>query len=400
MYKVAYILHTSRPMDGSSKAFLSILEGVIGKGVQPMVVIPEKNGIYDQLIQLGVDTKVIDHRASLYPPTDTLKDCLLLLPRLIGRIWLNNKAVKQLTAALSQFQPDIVHTNTSVINIGYIASRRLNIPHIWHLREYVDPDYHFYMSRRRYVQQFTTERSHTICITKDVQKHHKLSGWKNSCVIYDGVLPKEKRAWQETKKRYSLYAGRLFQTKGIEDLIDAYAKYISSMGVTHEKEIIPLWIAGESTTEEYRRHLEEKVKRYQIENYIRFLGQRKDILQLMQEAYVTVVPALQEGFGFITAEAMFSGCLVIGKNNSGTKEQLDNGVERTGSEIGLRYETEEELIKILTTISMETLEKYYPMMKAAQKVVSYLYSTESCVEQVVELYRSIISPKQLESSAG
>ena len=45
----------------------------------------------------------------------------------------------------------------------------------------------------------------------------------------------------------------------------------------------------------------------------------------MSKALALFVPSSFEGFGFITVEAMFCGCLVIGRNTGGTKEQFDNG---------------------------------------------------------------------------
>lgn len=57
----------------------------------------------------------------------------------------------------------------------------------------------------------------------------------------------------------------------------------------------------------------------------------------MSKAQALIVASRFEGFGFITTEAMWNDCLVIGKNIAGTKEQFDNGVAETGHEIGLRF---------------------------------------------------------------
>ena len=57
---------------------------------------------------------------------------------------------------------------------------------------------------------------------------------------------------------------------------------------------------------------------------IELLGYRKDIPELMSNAKCLIVPSPNEAFGFITAEGMFNGCLVVGKNTAGTKIQFDN----------------------------------------------------------------------------
>ena len=40
---------------------------------------------------------------------------------------------------------------------------------------------------------------------------------------------------------------------------------------------------------------------------------------------------------------MYNHCLVIGRNTAGTKEQFDNGLDQTGEEIGLRFDSDLEL---------------------------------------------------------
>ena len=118
---------------------------------------------------------------------------------------------------------------------------------------------------------------------------------------------------------------------------------------------------------------------------------RKDILSLYKEAKALIVPSLSEGFGFITAEAMFCGCLVIGNDTAGTKEQFDNGLEMTGEEIALRYTKQEELVQHLIDVTNEPIKHYEPMILRAQQVVTQLYSTETHAERVYEFYNYILN---------
>lgn len=87
----------------------------------------------------------------------------------------------------------------------------------------------------------------------------------------------------------------------------------------------------------------------------------------MYNAAVFVVPSRNEGFGFITAEAMFNGTIVIGKNTGGTKEQMDNGKENTKSEIAFRYINLQNLTDLLFKAQNLTYESYMNVAQKAQK---------------------------------
>ena len=99
------------------------------------------------------------------------------------------------------------------------------------------------------------------------------------------------------------------------------------------------------------------VKDLQINEFVDFIGFQTDVSLLEQHAYCVVVPSHSEGFGFVTAESMMNGALVIGNNNTGTKEQFDNGLTFTNKEIGLRYNSVEELAICLIQIVESGIEK-------------------------------------------
>ena len=134
-----------------------------------------------------------------------------------------------------------------------------------------------------------------------------------------------------------------------------------------------------------------------ISKYIKLLGIRKDILEFYSHAKAFIVPSLSEGFGFITAEAMFSGCLVIGNNTAGTKEQFDNGKEITGEEIALRYSTQEQLIQHLIDVTNNPSLEYEAMILRGQAVAKQLYSIEENANKIHKFYLFIIQNNKKKS---
>lgn len=388
MIRVLYILSATDRLGGATKALMNLIDG--RKDIVPHFILPDDAGIAEELRQRHIPYSVLDYRMCVYPPVRSLKDCLLFVLRWIGRIWLNAHATRQLVQIAKDWKADIIHTNTSVNDIGYQAACKLHLPHVWHIREYGDLHfgYRHYPGERVFRKKFRTEQSYTICITMDIQRYNHLLGWPASRVIYDGVLPCNQAGLSLPKKSYFLFAGRLEEGKGVEQLLLAYAAY--SAKVNHP---VPLWIAGGTQQTGYTDKLAGIVEQLQINKHVQFLGWRDDILPLMQSALALVVPSRAEGFGFVAAEGMFAGALVIGKNVCGIKEQLDNGFELTKQEIALGYQTQDELVEHLLKVSQTGVEPYISMIKAGQTAAKQLYSVESHQRAVYQFYCDIIKQK-------
>jgi glycosyltransferase involved in cell wall biosynthesis len=112
----------------------------------------------------------------------------------------------------------------------------------------------------------------------------------------------------------------------------------------------------------------------------------------MAQAEAFIMSSHSEGFGLTTAEAMLNGCVVIGRNTAGTKEQFDRGEEITGSEIGLRFENVDQLASQLEYVSDKANSSHLQQIREnAERVVSTEYTAERYVSEILEFYRSIIS---------
>ena len=72
-----------------------------------------------------------------------------------------------------------------------------------------------------------------------------------------------------------------------------------------------------------------------------------------------------------------------------TKEQFDNGLNFTGDEIALRYQTVGELSNIMIDVVEKGIESYFPMIENAQKAVVNFYTIEESAKQVYNFYKQI-----------
>lgn len=383
MMTIAYILNATNPFGGATKSFLALLNSMEGKDFHPIIVVPDNEGISQQLMGLGMEVHVESFRPNTYPWTGTPLDWLLFLPRLLARQWLNWRAARRLSHLFLNRHVSLVHTNVSVIDIGLRAARHIGVPHIYHFREYADLDFkmHYFPNKATMYRQLSHAGSYSICITQDIQRHHKLTGNPNSIVIYNGIRPQAVHKNYPPQRPYFLFVGRLEETKGLETLLEAYLT---------AKPTLPLLVAGETMRKEYQEKLLEFVRKHHLTQQVVFLGKRTDTDELMRNARALIVPSKFEAFGRCTAEGMFNGCLVIGRNTGGTKEQFDNGLKLTGHEIGWRFDSKEQLANHLQNALTISESEYDAITSRAFETVNKFYTIESYTTQVLSFYQHIL----------
>lgn len=385
--KVAYILHQTTSIGGGNKSFMEMLKGLMQKGVQPYIIMPDRNDIFHNIEEMNVPTFVTTFRNNTYPDIQSWKDFLLFLPRTIARLYINRKATNAVVHYLQNKKIDLIHTNVSVCNIGEKAAQKLNVPHIYHIREYGDKDfnYHYFPNRESFIEKLDEPHCYTIFITKDIQQHFGQTGKAASRVIYNGIQPSAKSMPAGDGNNYFLYAGRVTRPKGLYELLCAYNSYCSSTANP-----LPLYVAGDTDDRNYVSKLKDYIDKHHLTENVRFLGVQKDIARLMRQAKAIIIPSHNEGFGRCMPEAMFNGCLCIGHDTGGTKEQMDNGTEATGEDIALRYQTEDQLTDILKKVSNSNMEFFLPMKERAFLTVNKLYSTENNISNIFGFYGFII----------
>ena len=385
---VLYILHQTILMGGGTKSFKVMLKGLMKRGISPVVVMPNNRGVCSEIEAMNIPTVITLYRDSTYPWVRSFKDILLFIPRIILHRIINYIAVSKIAKSVSGFGVDLVHTNVSVCSIGFRVSRKLNVPHIYHIREYADKDFGLYYipTRNIYLKQLYAPKSYSICITKDIQRYFHQDGNSCSRVIYNGIQHSMAKCPEATKKDFFLYAGRVVAAKGVLEMLEAYYDYKCKA-----QHLFPIYVIGEQPDPIYFRKITDFIKEHQLENLVILWGQRADIQDFMQSARAIIIPSHNEGFGRCMPEAMFNGCLAVGRDTGGTHEQFENGVELNGDEIALRFNNNAQLTQHLIDISNNPIDYYQQMLERAFYTVNHLYSAESNVNSVYDFYNQILA---------
>lgn len=385
---VLYIVNSTDIFGGATKSFLTLVNGLATYGINRYVITPNKGDLYQELLRQGVPVMAIPYRMGVYPNSRTLKDYLLFLPRLLARRVLERRAVKAIVTYCRQNKIELIHSNVGLLSCGLSAAKELHIPHVLHIREYGDKDFgcRLYPSKHAFYKLVNKPDSYTISITKGIQEYLHLGGI-NCRQIYNGIGIHTSTGESEFHgQRYFLYAGRMEPSKAPMQIVEAYCAFRERC----PKSDILLKMAGPISNESYMQAIRDYVKAHGLSEQVSYVGVRKDVGLLMRDAVATIVPSLFEGFGRCLPEAMLNDCLTIGRNTGGTKEQYDNGLALCGQEIGLRYDTTEELTAHMVAI-FNTPEGDFNMMKAnAKKTVRSLYSKENYINSVYAFYQMIL----------
>lgn len=378
MLKVLYLINNPVPY-GANVALYKTLNGLIQRGIKPFVVMTKIGEICEWFDKAQIEYTVIRNYHSIYPPIRRISDYFLYIPRLLRMILFNKLAEFKLEKLVLDFKPDIIHTNIGPVHIGLKVAKKLKVKHVWHIREYQDLDFgmHTFPSKTKFKKCLNDSANHNIVITHDIYKHFSLSD-HNSVVIYDGVLKKEQVQYTDQKKDYFLFVGRLEEAKGIRLLLEVFITFAQSNSK------YKLLIAG-TGQEYYFSLLKRMIEKSGLGDRIIFLGFRTDVCQLMAEATALLVPSRSEGFGFITVEAMFNGCLVFGYNSGGTREILGKNFNSS------LFSNKDELLNLMQELARRGIEYYYPTILSAQKQAIDMYSEEENAEKVYSYYNKVLN---------
>ena len=378
MTKVFFIAGTA-VLGGASLSLFNLVKGLAERGYKCYVAFGTDGPIRERLESLGVECYIVHFRSSSWPHLSTLRDVLLFIPKVL--LLLKNYFVyRSLVNLANQIEPDIIHSNYSITTMGYRVAKKMGKPHVWHIREYIDKDFHLtpFPCRKSHYKKLAS--SEVITITRDLADYFHLP---NAHVVYNGIVEDDCQIRENDKQDYFLYVGNVTEMKGALDLLQAFVAFAKE---NHHTRLLYVGAVNPDVQAE----IDSIVKQNRLEGRVSLEGKRNNVREYMERALALVVPSRFEGFGRITAEAMSCGCLVIGKNTGGTKEQFDNGLTYCGSEIGFRYSDTKELEDCLSNILLCSNKELSVIRENAFNTVCHLYTNSNYVAGVISVYEKII----------
>lgn len=246
------------------------------------------------------------------------------------------KVIKKILNLIKEINPDVIHATLfrSVI-ISRKLKKTLSIPLVnsFTSNSYINTRYKNLSYLRRLKLRFIQwEDLHTANLADIFVSNSKVIKENNIRILnieekkilviprgrnsalfdpknYDRELIKKEMGYEG--KRILINVGRLIESKGQIDLIQAFEK------VSKNNPELLLLIAGEG---KFRQNLEEKIKNLGLSDKVLLLGNRQDIPNLLAISELFVFPTYLEGLPGSLIEAMMSKTPVICSNIPENKE--------------------------------------------------------------------------------
>lgn len=147
---------------------------------------------------------------------------------------------------------------------------------------------------------------------------------KNITIVDYGLdKPKIKKIPPKEKKKTLIFLGALAKDKGIEEVLDIFAK------INCKIPGFQFWIVGKGE-EEYANFLRVKAKKMGLGNNIRFWGyvDESEKYWLLAKAHLLINPSYREGWSLVVMEAASVGTPTVGYDVPGLRDSVVN--DKTG----------------------------------------------------------------------
>lgn len=202
-------------------------------------------------------------------------------------------------------------------------------------------------------------------------------------VIYSYVSPAivaEYSSKEKNKKTLKVISiGRFHWIKG-------YQYAINAVGILHKKGLpISYTIVADGDGTEYLHHVSDQ----ELQDVVFFKPamHHKDIIQLIKEADVLVLPSVEEGIANVVLEAMAVGTLVITTDCGGMREVVADGI--TGFVVPVR--NAEAMALALEQTSKLSNETYNQLTAFAHRHILNRHVQSKFTKDFVQFYQQVVS---------
>jgi glycosyltransferase involved in cell wall biosynthesis len=312
--KKILIAHSSNDLYGASKVLISIIDVFIKNGFKVYLILPNNGPLNDNEVIKKTNLKIIN--------LGVFRKKYFNFFGLINRFYFIIKSSLFIKKFLKRNQIDLVYTNTSTLISPSIAAKFAGIPSIFHIHEIPNGNPVYSRFITTFLNIFSKE---IICVSKSVYDFWIKNGLKKSQtkIIYNGFnIKKSKSKILTNDKIVFTSISRIIPYKGHSLLIRIFEM------LCKKNENIYLQIVGD-TLPEYQKYFDElilEIKRRGLNNKIKFLGFRKNVISILDRSNFFIhTPLSPDPLPTVIFEAILSKTPVITNNLGGAYEILDQG---------------------------------------------------------------------------
>ena len=174
------------------------------------------------------------------------------------------------------------------------------------------------------------------------------------------------------------FTGRIVERKGIDVLINAFAKARNLLQYSSA-----LIIIGAGSDEDKLRNLASKLG---INNNVRFLGHSREVVKYYQASDIFVLPSYAEGMPNSLLEAMSCGLPVIASRIGGVVDVVEDGRSGILFEPGDVSGLTSAMIKLIADVELRQR-----LGAEARRRIVEGFSIERAADEYIKLYRKLIA---------
>lgn len=385
---VLFLFHYSDLNNGAVRSMVDVIETLISKyKVNAIVVYPDNRGsAIDYLEKVGVKCYRIFYGRWDYKKNDNMlikakKITISLLKNIVGMV-----NIYKFNNVLKEEKINIIYSNTSIIYIGALLSKKYKLPHIWHIREFGKEDHGLgiLFGEKNLYRALNNRTDSVIYISNSIRdKYCKFIKEKiNQNIVYNDISP----SFINPKIQFNMdinnsvniaIIGSIQQGKGQLEVVKA-------IEICHNRGIDVRLHIGGLPEGKYYDDIAEYVESHKMKKYVHFDGFITDVNKYRRNMDIGVVASSNEAFGRVTVEGMLSDMAIIGANAAGTSELISN------NETGLLYEVHNvldlankieflclnrDVLRTLAESGFEYAKENFTRSKAAEEIYNIMLST-------------------------
>lgn len=369
---VLYITHDSS-VTGAPMSLLDFLVH-IKNTVNVYVVAPSMGFFVEKLKEQQIPCFIIPFTSVSVPKSVTDIN-------LKKRLELNNfKASEKVLEIVEKEKIDVIHSNTSVIDIGILTALHANIPHVWHIREFLYEDMAHEYCCSNEIKQKLFDRSCEITISSAVENAFMNRWRKKTFQVYDGIdLTRISHNINQEKRLNIIVVGTIAERKGQLEVVKA-------VSILAKQGLNPRLIIVGSKQGFYVDLLRLYVKQQKLEEIVFFTGETTEIQQYLCDGGIAIMPSRNEALGRVTIEYMAAGLPVIGAKSGGTIELIGEGEER-----GYFYKPGDSNDLAQAIIRCFNDKNVNAKILAAKEFVDETFEPQKCAKTIAKLYDEVIN---------
>lgn len=320
-------------MAGVQFSTLYLAQELDSRRWRPTVITPSDGDLNVACRAAGVAEMTVRHPRMLSTSLRLGKN--FRLPNLFAWVWnvlVILRAVALLTKFLRAASPDVVVTKgLSSHFIGGLAARRLAVPCVWHVQDFIS-ERTFGIYRRIFALAARTLPYLVIADGAAIKRQLPTSMHARVFVVHNGVDTDEFRPdlnGARVREELSIagdhlvigHAGRITPWKGQHYLIEAFAQ------ISADYPKVTLLFAGSPVFDHdvYERRLREMAAEFGMQDRIRFAGYRRDLPDVLAAMDIFAFTSIEKDTSPLALlSAMSAGLPIVAFDIEGVRELMES----------------------------------------------------------------------------